>query len=667
MTRTERVGENLGRALHALLAADERVWLLGEDVADPYGGAFKVTRGLSTAYPDRVRSTPLSENAIAGVAGGLALCGDTVIVEVMFGDFVGLAFDQILNFLTKSVSMYGVRTPMRVVIRCPVGGGRGYGATHSQSVQKHFIGIPHLALYELSPFHDAADVLAAAVARAEPCLLFEDKVLYTRRMFRDGVVDDRFRYELFGRDGGWARAYPAPPAPPASGPPVLVISPGGTAHDALGAARSALERGRSVEVLVPARLYPLEVDDIAGLVGGADGVVVVEAGTAGGTWGAEVASRLSAAAWSRLRRPIDLVSAADRVIPSAPHLEREVLVRAETILDRIMAAGPPRAPAAGAAVGHPVTVPTLNSNDAGYVLVEWLVADGSPVAEGQPLAAVETSKAVEELVAAHAGTLRIAVPAGAECAPGATIGHLLATVPAAAAPSPAPPSAPVGRPLPPAQRRIAEVVAESHRRIPAAFTVVRADMDSALARAARLTAETGAAIGLTELLIQAVAGLHRRFPDVFAAVTADGRVVDAGGPVIGVTVDAGTGLYLPVIRDAAGLDPSDLADTLVELRMKALRGRLREREMAGMNFLVALNDAPGVVVAQPIIPPGIAAALSVPHVQRQAVIEPDGRPRTRAVADLGLAYDHRLINGAQAAAFLGALADALQLDCGGGA
>ena len=652
MTRTERVGENLRRALHALLAADERVWLLGEDIADPYGGAFKVTRGLSTAYPDRVLSTPLSENAIAGVAGGLALCGDTVIVEVMFGDFVGLAFDPILNFLTKSVSMYGVRTPMRVVIRCPVGGGRGYGATHSQSVQKHFVGIPNLALYELSPFHDAADVLAAALARGEPCLLFEDKVLYTRRMLRDGVVDDRFRYELLGRDRNWARAYASAPVP---GAPVLVITPGGTAHAALGAARSALDRGRPVEVLVPARLYPFEVDDVAGMLDGADGVVVVEAGTAGGTWGSEVAARLYGAAWSRLRRPIELVSAADRVIPSAPHLEREVLVRAETIVERIMAAAPPPSPAS---IGQAVTVPTLNSNDTSYVLLEWLVTDGSAVAEGQPLAVVETSKAVEELVAAHAGTVRIAVPSGADCAPGTTIGHIVGSAPTPA-PVPVQPS-PAGRPLPPVQRRIADVVTASHREIPAAFTVARADLDAALARAGRLSAETGAAIGLNELIIHAVAGLHARFPDLFAAITADGRVADADRPVVGVTVDAGTGLYLPVIRDAAGLDLSDLADRLVELRMKALRGRLRERDMAGMNFLVALNDAPGVVVAQPIIPPGIAAALSVPHVQHQAVIEPDGRARMRAVADLGLAYDHRLVNGAQAAAFLGALADALR-------
>src|SRR5262249_6495274 len=87
---TERGVEHLNAALHELCAADDGLYLLGEDVLDPYGGAFKATRGLSTAYPDRVLATPLSENAIVGVAGGLALAGNRVLVEIMFGDFIGL-------------------------------------------------------------------------------------------------------------------------------------------------------------------------------------------------------------------------------------------------------------------------------------------------------------------------------------------------------------------------------------------------------------------------------------------------------------------------------------------------------------------------------------------------------------------------------------------------
>ena len=659
--RAERVAENLNRALHGLFARDERVFLLGEDVADPYGGAFRVTKGLSTAYPGRVLSTPLSENGMVGVASGLALCGDTVVVEIMFGDFAGLAFDQILNFATKSVTMYGTHVPMRVVVRCPVGGGRGYGATHSQSVQKHFIGIPNLALYELSPFHDAADVLASAIAGERPCLLFEDKVLYTRRMFRDGEVDGRFRFELIGEGGNWARVH----VPGASGRPVLLITPGGVAHRALEAAGSLLAQGRDVEVLVPSRLYPVGVEDLTDLVAGAAGVWVVEESTAGGTWGAEVATRLYDTAWHLLSGPVRLINSADSVIPAAPHLENEVLVVADTIRTRLLADPAPRdVPAAPVAVDA-VRVPKLNNNDATYELLEWLVADGSAVAAGDPVAVVETSKATEEVEAEQTGTLRHAVAAGTECAPGAVIGHLTPGTDAPLhAPTEAPPDVPrraEGHPLPPTQRRVAEVVTASHRDIPAAFTVLRLDVDTALARTRVLTEQTGAAVDLAALLIKAAAGLHKAHPHVFATRTPDGLVHDADAPAIGVTVDVGTGLYTPVIRDAQTSSVSDIADALAELRMKALRTTLREDDLTGMNLLLALNNSPGVVMAQPIIPPGVTCALSLADVHEEVVLTSTGTPRTRAVTDLGLAYDHRMVNGAGAAAFLSAIRDALNI------
>ncbi|MCF2436129.1 alpha-ketoacid dehydrogenase subunit beta [Streptomyces thinghirensis] len=186
MTRRQRVAENLNSALHHLLGAHPGTYLIGEDVADPYGGAFKVTRGLSDRFPDRVLSSPLSEGGIAGVGAGLALAGNRSVVEMMFSDLAALAFDPLLNFAAKSVSMYGRRVPMSMVVRCPTGGNRGYGPTHSQSLQKHFLGIPSLHLREVSLFHDNQRVLTAMLDREEPGVLFEDKVLYTRAMYQAG-------------------------------------------------------------------------------------------------------------------------------------------------------------------------------------------------------------------------------------------------------------------------------------------------------------------------------------------------------------------------------------------------------------------------------------------------------------------------------------------------
>ncbi|MEO6089062.1 MAG: transketolase C-terminal domain-containing protein [Umezawaea sp.] len=324
--RIERVSENLNRALHDLFAGNPTAHLLGEDVADPYGGAFKVTRGLSSEYPDRVLSTPLSEAGIVGVAGGLALAGGTAIVEIMFSDFVALAFDQILNFATKSVSMYGERVPMRVVVRCPTGGGRSYGPTHSQSLQKHFIGIPHLSLFELTPFRDAGEVLADALATGEPSVVFEDKVLYTQRMRRDGVVDDLLRYDLL--PGGTARLFVDDP----NEFDVVLIAPGGLTERAVAATRSLLiEDEITALVLVPSKLHPFDLAPLAPVLDRARLICVAEESSAGGTWGAELAQQLHTRLWGQLDKPVRLVHSRDSVVPTAAHLERAVLVQDDDI------------------------------------------------------------------------------------------------------------------------------------------------------------------------------------------------------------------------------------------------------------------------------------------------------------------------------------------------
>ncbi|GII89890.1 alpha-ketoacid dehydrogenase subunit beta [Sinosporangium siamense] len=322
-----RVADNLNSALHELLEHDPDVYLLGEDIADPYGGAFKITKGLSTRFPGRVLSTPISEGGIAGVAGGLALTGDKAIVEIMFGDFVALAFDQIVNFASKSVAMYGKSLPLRMVVRCPTGGGRGYGPTHSQSPHKHFIGIPGLSLYEVSPFHDNRAVLREMFARQEPCILFEDKVLYTRHMYDAGEL---FKWDV---DRDVARVYLDDPA----AADCVIIAPGGMAHRAMAAMRGLLlEHEVNCLLLVPSRIHPFDLDPVIPHVARAGAAVVCEDGPGGAGWGAEVAHRLHTALWGRLARPVGTVHARDCIIPAAPHLEKEILVQESTIRQTVL-------------------------------------------------------------------------------------------------------------------------------------------------------------------------------------------------------------------------------------------------------------------------------------------------------------------------------------------
>jgi pyruvate/2-oxoglutarate/acetoin dehydrogenase E1 component len=148
--------DRLNHALHQALEADERVYILGEDILDPYGGAFKVSRGLSTKYPDRVLTTPISEAAIVGLASGMALKGLLPIVEIMFGDFVTLAADQLVNHAAKFRWMYNDQVRVPLVVRTPMGGRRGYGPTHSQSLEKMFMGIPGLKVVAPNTLGDPA-------------------------------------------------------------------------------------------------------------------------------------------------------------------------------------------------------------------------------------------------------------------------------------------------------------------------------------------------------------------------------------------------------------------------------------------------------------------------------------------------------------------------------
>ena len=135
----KRFGELINHFFHKLAAEKKNVLFFGEDIVDPYGGAFKITKNLQTKYKTRVFSTPISEATIVGMSSGLAIEGFKPIVEIMFGDFLSLAFDQILNNLSKFHSMYNESVKVPLIIRTPMGAGRGYGPTHSQSIEKFFM------------------------------------------------------------------------------------------------------------------------------------------------------------------------------------------------------------------------------------------------------------------------------------------------------------------------------------------------------------------------------------------------------------------------------------------------------------------------------------------------------------------------------------------------
>ncbi|NUP39410.1 MAG: dehydrogenase, partial [Streptomyces sp.] len=202
-------------------------------------------------------------------------------------------------------------------------------------------------------------------------------------------------------------------------------------------------------------------------------------------------------------------------------------------------------------------------------------------------------------------------------------------------------------PLSRVQRGVARAVQLSHQGIPAAYTVVRMDLGPALAYAAALTRTVRRPVGLAELFVREVALLHGDFPRFFASVNGTTATL-ADAPHIGVTVDLGEGLYVPCVRDAADRTTAEIATQLMKFRIAATNGSFRERDLVGANFTVTLHTDADVVLAVPFVLPGTVCALAVTSPA-------DGSP-----ANIGLAYDHRLINGRDASLFLHALKTSME-------
>lgn len=328
--------QSLREALHALLADDPRALVLGEDILDPYGGAFKVTQGLSSRFPDRVLTTPISEAAIVGVSVGLALRGWHPVAEIMFGDFVALAADQLINHAAKYGAMYNGQVNVPLVVRTPMGGGRGYGPTHSQSLERLFLGIPHLRVLAPAHVHDAGVLLRMAAAEAGPVLLVENKLLYPQPLLLaattplpgGGVLQRAETPDRWGYPVVTLRNYAGGEAPD-----VTVVAYGGMSRlliEVMG--RMAGEEVRVLSCL-PASISPLDPAPLAAAAESGRLLVVEESQAAFG-WGAEVAAAVQAQLAAPGRSPalaVRRLGALPGVIPAAKALEEQVLVSAAGI------------------------------------------------------------------------------------------------------------------------------------------------------------------------------------------------------------------------------------------------------------------------------------------------------------------------------------------------
>ncbi|MGP0033139.1 MAG: alpha-ketoacid dehydrogenase subunit beta [Solirubrobacteraceae bacterium] len=312
--------EAMREAIREAMLADERVFLMGEDVG-AYGGCFGVSKGLLDEFgPARIRDTPLSESAFVGAGIGAAMGGTRPIVEVMTVNFCLLALDQIMNNAATITHMSGGQFAIPLVIRMTTGAGRQVAAQHSHSLEGWLAHIPGLKLLAPATLADARGMLGRALADPNPVLIFEHGSLYNLEgeLPADAVAVDIERAAIRR-----------------PGTDVTLIAYGGTLPTALSAAEELASGGIEAEVLDLRVLRPLDDSTMIESVRRTHRAVVVDEGWRSGSLAAEVSARIMEQAFYELDAPVARVCSAEVPMPYARHLEQAALPQPAVVVERV--------------------------------------------------------------------------------------------------------------------------------------------------------------------------------------------------------------------------------------------------------------------------------------------------------------------------------------------
>jgi pyruvate/2-oxoglutarate/acetoin dehydrogenase E1 component len=320
---TMRYREALNQALREEMEADERVFIMGEDIG-VFQGAFKVTQGLLEEFGEkRVRDTPISENTIVGAGVGAAMAGLRPIVELMTINFSLLALDQVINCAASIRYMFGGQVKVPLVIRMPQGAGHQLGPTHSHSLEALYVHVPGLLVAVPSTAADAKGLLKAAIRDDNPVIFIEHETLYGQR----GDVPDnggpmRFGEAAVRREGG----------------DVTVVGISRMAITAEKAAETlASDHEIEAEVIDPRTLRPLDLDTILESVRKTNRAVIVEEGWPHGGVGANLAALIQEQAFDYLDAPVARVTGADVPMPYSKPLEQAAFPHEEHVVQAALA------------------------------------------------------------------------------------------------------------------------------------------------------------------------------------------------------------------------------------------------------------------------------------------------------------------------------------------
>jgi len=316
--------EAIAKAYHDAFADDPKVVTLGEDLADPEGGGIaKITKGLSTAFgDDRVRSTPISEQAIMGAAIGASLAGYKPIAEIMLMNFTTVAMDMIVNHAAKLRFMSGGQTSVPIVIRTMTGLGFGSGGQHCDYLEAWFAHTPGIKVVAASTPEDAYGLLRAAIEDPDPVIFIENLPTYRVPMAFDLPASDH-------------RVPLGKAAVQREGTDVTIVTYARMAVQARAAADQAADEGISVEVVDLRTIAPWDRETVLASARKTGRVIVVHEAVKEHGVGAEIASVISEELFGELKKPVKRLGGAFSAVPYSRPLESAYAPDAERILAAI--------------------------------------------------------------------------------------------------------------------------------------------------------------------------------------------------------------------------------------------------------------------------------------------------------------------------------------------
>ncbi len=311
-------GEAVKEALAEEMRRDEKVFMIGEDIAEA-GTAFKVLKGLVDEFgPERIMDSPISEPGITGLGVGAAMTGMRPVIDIMFGDFITLIMDQIVNQAAKIHYMSGGRLKVPMVLRTTLGAGRRSAAQHSQSLHAWFSHVPGLKVAIPSTPYDAKGLMKTAIRDDNPVVIFEDKMMY---QLKGPVPDDEYTIPFGVADIK------------RTGSDVTLVGTSSMVQVILEAADLLAEAGISAEVIDPRTTFPLDKEALIESAKKTSRAIIVDEGYERYGVTAELASVIADGAFYYLDAPVKRMGAMDVPIPFSPALEDLTIPTAEQVAD----------------------------------------------------------------------------------------------------------------------------------------------------------------------------------------------------------------------------------------------------------------------------------------------------------------------------------------------